>query len=427
MFYPLITLFIVICAVLLVWGCAERGRIYEYPFLAAAVFLGWILPQLFGLVQDPYLPPGAFERVVYMTILCALMIVAGRHVAQRPLSALNWQYNDHRLTCVSAVLVLAGGYFFMQISRLPDELRSMTQASGPLVAYLFLAEMLSYGFAIAMLVFLRSRSLPSLLVIVCCSAFYLDRIVIAGRRAAMVDFVLTILLALWFQRRIALPLWLMLGGLVFAGVGVHSIGDYRRISTSADGVRWKQMSQIDAIGNLQDLIASGGSEMRNASYAMYATELTLGFDLGIWNWNMLIFNFVPAQIVGSDIKESLYIPLDDPLGQINYVPDTGSTMTGMTDAFRSFWYFGALKFFLIALVMGKLYRAAMSGHVVAQILYILLLGTALQTITHHTQRFLSAWVQMAILLLPILYVYRLPNPRARAAVALFGAARQPHE
>jgi hypothetical protein len=408
MSHLLIALFVIVCLLLLSWGLKERGRIYEFPFLAAGIFLGWVLPQLFGLANDPFIPAGAFDKAMVMTILCALMILAGRCAVQRPFQALNWQYDENKLVWVAAVLVLVGGFFFFKISRLPEEVQAQTQASGVLVAYLFFAEMLTYGFCISIIAFVRSFSLPSLLVSAYCFVFYFDRIIIAGRRAALVDFSLTILLALWFQRQISLPRWLMLIALLFGGIGVHSVGDYRSIANS-DGKRdWADMMDIHPIENLEKLIVQGGNEMRNAVYSIYGTEASLGFDFGLWHWNTIVFNFVPAQLLGHDFKASLQVPLpsDNLFYQLDYAPDTGSTMTGMADAFGSFWYFGALKFFIIAFIMGKLYRAAMEGHLIAQILYIILLGAALHTITHHTQRFLSQWIQMMILLFPVLYIYR---------------------
>ncbi len=414
--YLLIATFVIACLILLGWGLLNRGRIYEFPFLAAAVFLGWVLPQLFGLAQDRYLPPGAFEKMMLMTILCVAMVLMGRLAARRPLEVLGWTYDANRLLWASAILSLAGGYFFMKISRLPEHVQNQTQASGILVAYLFLAEMLAYGYVIAIIVFLRTWSFRALFIVLFCSAFYFDRIIIAGRRAALLDFVFAILLAFWFQRRIVLPRSLMVASLVLGSIGIHSIGAYRGISTSEDGPSWERISQIDTVETLERLIADGGNEMRNAVYAIYAADITLKFDFGLWHWNTLVFNFVPAQIVGRSIKDSLYIHYDDSINHITYVPDVGSTWTGVADSFRSFWYFGALKFFLIALIMGKLYRAAMAGQATAQILYILLMGAALHAITHHTQRFLSAMVQLAILLFPLLYVCRLPRgPAVRPA------------
>ena len=46
-------------------------------------------------------------------------------------------------------------------------------------------------------------------------------------------------------------------------------------------------------------------------------------------------------------------------------------MPGMMDAFASFWYFGCLKFALIAAILGFIYKAAMRGNTTMQLLYML--------------------------------------------------------
>jgi hypothetical protein len=95
----------------------------------------------------------------------------------------------------------------------------------------------------------------------------------------------------------------------------------------------------------------------------------------------------------------------------DYNPPRGATETGMSDAFASFWYFGAVEFFLIALVLGRIYRAAMSGSTAAQILYALSAATSMMEITHSTQWLFSDWVEMGVFLLPMLAFARVRGAR----------------
>lgn len=41
-----------------------------------------------------------------------------------------------------------------------------------------------------------------------------------------------------------------------------------------------------------------------------------------------------------------------------HTSNTGSTVTGLIDAFHSFWFFGAIKFFVIGFIMGRWWRPA---------------------------------------------------------------------
>jgi hypothetical protein len=125
----------------------------------------------------------------------------------------------------------------------------------------------------------------------------------------------------------------------------------------------------------------------------------------------LVFNYIPAQIVGQDLKEAFYIPVPlqrDPYYEV--VQIGGTTNTGMVDAFSSFWYFGAIKFFLVAYLMGRIYRSAKNNSILFELLYMLSLTPALHTITHHTQWLFSAWVHMALFLLPLLVLAKTKAP-----------------
>jgi hypothetical protein len=292
---------------------------------------------------------------------------------------------------------------------LPEEVVKATQWTGIVVAYEFFARALTYGFIIAVLVYFMRQSPVALAVLLFDGAFYIQRIVMAGRRGVMLEFVAAIGLALWFQRRVIPPRLLVLAGLVVGALFINAIAQYRAATTDAEGPNWNNVLQIDLLGNFKQILDEGGYEITNAVYIIEATERRSAFDFGTFNWNMLIFAYVPAQLVGATVKESFYLDLGlgNPMfEEFMHVAHTGTTLTGMADAFGSFWYFGAMKFFLIAFIMRKFYLSAMQGNLANQACYIFLLTPSLHTVTHHTQWFFNAWVHMAIFLLPALWLCR---------------------
>lgn len=407
MIMPLLVTFAALCLLLLLQGLLRRGAIYQYPFLAGAVFAGYILPQLIGLSHDRFLPPGALEATLILAVLSAAMCWLGTAVPQRPLRALDWDYDERRLVIVSAALSLAGGYFYFAISRLPPEMVNISQWTGLPVVYLFFARVLTYGFALGVLLYARNGSPVALAVALYGAVFALDRIVLAGRRQDLIEFVIIILLAFWFQRNRCVPRPLMLAGLVLGALFINSIGDYRAATGGPTASRWEEISEIDFIGNFSRIAEQGGAEVRNAVFNIAAVTRSMDFDLGISHWNGLVFSYVPAQVVGAAFKQALYLPQSQPAyDEFFYTPATGSTWTGLSDAFQSFWYFGSLKFFLIAFAMQKLWVSAREGNLTAQLLYMLLPVHALEAITHTTQYFLSPLVHMAIFLIPPLMLAR---------------------
>jgi hypothetical protein len=412
MIKPVLLIFIVICAFLLLQGLLKRDAIYQYPFLAGAVMVGFVLPQLLGLAHDRFLPPGALESTLVMINLCAVMCWLGAVMARPPRREPEWIYDDRRLMLVSVFLLLVGAYFYYAISRLPTEMVENTQWTGLPVAYLFFARMLTYGFAIAVLLFARSRSRAALLLALFGALFYADRIIIGGRRLDTGEFAMIILLAWYFQRGRSLPRPVMLAGLVAGALIINSIGDYRSISGKEGGPRWDDVANIDFTGNFTRLTEQGGAELTNAVHIIGAVGNTMEFDFGAYHWNQLVFAYVPAQIVGAGFKQALYLTVPSPAyEQSFYTPPMGSTLTGFSDAYASFWYLGCLKFFLIAFCMQKLWWYARGGSLMAQLCYMLLPIQALEAITHSTQNFVSPWVHIAIFLLPALYIARKRAPR----------------
>jgi hypothetical protein len=408
--------------VLVLQGLLHRGSIYQYPFLAGAVFLGFVLPQLVGLARNPFLPTGALEATLVMAVLCASMCWLGAAMAGRRTSGGFWTFYDGRLLLASAAMSLGGAYFYYEITQLPEEMFT-SQWTGLPVAYLFFARMLTYGFAIAVLLAAKNGSRLALLVASFGALFYLHGIVIGGRRQDTVEFLTIILMALWFQRKWCVPRSAMIAGLVFGALFINSVGDYRAVASGEGGPQWDAMLDIDFIGNLDRLTEQGGPELTNAVYNIGAVNRTMSFDFGAYHWNALVFSYVPAQLVGRDLKQSLYLPLSDvAFNQYYYTPLLGSTPTGLSDAFQSFWYFGCLKFFLIAFVMQKLWCAARDGSEMAQLLYMLLPPQAMQAITHDTHHFVGPWVHIALFLLPAMLLTR-RRPRGRSDPLVRGEHR----
>jgi hypothetical protein len=423
MISPLVVAFAALCAGLVLLGLLGRDRIYQFPFLAGSVFSAYILPQVVGLSHDRFLPPGALESTLILAILSVIMCWLGAAVVQRPTSLFNWVYDDRRLLWASAALSAVGGYFYYILSRLPPEMLSNTQWTGLPVAYLFFARVLVYGFALAVFLYARNRSRWALAIALYGAVFCLDRIIIGGRRQDLVEFLIIILIALWFQRGWCLPRSLMLAGMVIGTLFINSVGEYRSATMNSEGPNWGEVADIDFVGNMSDIAENGGAEVRNAVYKIAAVSRSMELDLGLMHWNALVFAYVPAQLVGKNIKESLFIDLPQPsMEAYSYEPALGSTWTGLSDAFQSFWYFGCLKFFLIAFVMQKLWLAASNGNLTAQIFYMLMPVHAMETITHSTQNFVDPWFHIGVFLLPALMMARASRRRHDAQSLDPGAA-----
>ncbi len=409
-------------------GCFLAGglllraeRMYQFPFLAGVMTFGFLLPQIPALVHDQFLPSGAYAKTMFMGILSLAMLALGWRMTNKPFSFLSMSFSEHRLIWAAAMLSAFGAIFYFLLSRLPGDVSIGMQMTGIPVVYLFFAQLMPYGLAIALLCFARRPSWVALAIIAFDLVLYLDRILVTGKRAEAIQLLLMILLALWFYRRIVVPRILMSLGILAGTFLMTSMGDYRQITRAASGFVLDDIMQINYAENFNETLERGGLELRNAVQRIDEIDRRLEFDYGKFHWNRVIFTFVPAQLVGSKLKDSLQF--DTPKPSRDYNPSTGTTETGLVDAFASFWYFGALKFLLLAWIMRRLWETAMAGEMLGQLVYMLSVVPAMHAISHQTDWVIPVWIHMAIFLIPVLAFCRIRNQSVGLPTPL---QRNPH-
>lgn len=404
---------------ILAWGFRRSPRMLQFPSLAAAVFLGWMLPQLLGLSGYANWPRGALEKTIGMAALCMVGCWAGYVFNRRRARLLDWEFDRRRLLLASMILSGTGAIFFYLVGQLAPDVNAQygDQWTGIITIYVFLGRLLAVGFCIALVLYLDRPTKATLAVVLFGLAFYLHRILILGRRAAAAELVLMVLMALWFQRRWLPSRGLMASVLIVGTLLINSIGDYRSTMLGDDRYSWsgagfEAILDIDYLGNLERIAEGrhGNFDLTNALYEIEAVDRTLELDYGLSLWNGLVQRIVPGQFVGADVKHGLYLQRSRDAGRVfGHEAHTGSTMTGITDAFQSFWFFGVIKFFLIGLIMSRWWRAADSGNRAAQIVLMLCVTGSLHAITHTTNHFFLAFVDIAAFLLPALLYARMAN------------------
>lgn len=420
MSWALTTILICLVAWFLVAGFSQPRRVYEFPFLAGVMAFAFLLPQIPPVASDMTLPEGAYAATMGMAVLCMAMIRLGWRETAAPLPFFSQSFCEARLLKIAVAMSLIGALFYFQLSRLPSELTVGVQMSGTSVMYLFFARLLIYGLAIASLCFARRPSWLAGAVIAFDLAFCLDRILVTGKRAETLEIALILALAYWFHRGWTPPRFAVVAGVIGMTLVMGSLADYRHINRESGGFDLERVMKIDVVDNFQENLANGGLEFRNAVQRIGQIDRSGEFDYGAVHWNRLVFNFVPAQIVGASTKQALMIPTPEPAR--DYLPPTGTTETGLVDAFLSFWYFGAVKFLLLSYVMSRIWASAMTGSTTGQIVYMLSIVPAMHSISHVTDWVLQVWVHMLIFLAPALLLASLRQIRTprRLAPAMAG-------
>ena len=399
---------------------SERGCIYELPFWMGVMSMGWFFPQAVAAYSclDQF-PPNAYSNGLLFATICSIALWFGYDRARSvEVSSQFWlamPFDLKRLFLAGATLSLFGFFFQYKLFYLSDEVTSQTQWSGAAVKYLFLASIFQFGFITLWLLYLSQIKLAEprfLIFIIPGFLLMLNGAILLGRRAIMMDLASYILIGLWFVRRKVVPRGILIICLVVGMALINSIGVYRGIMEN-DAMPILTRIKIAAqasIGQSSDTVGKAmGSEFNNYVFFRQACEDGPVFDYGIIHWNRLVHNYVPAQLVGRGIKESLKINLKDNTKEIakkeyGHSYRTGATLTGYFDAYKSFSWLGFVKFGVIGWMIGRLYNYAMDGNFLGQLLYIYMLGTAMHAITHGTHPILiSKWIYFFAFGFPTLF------------------------
>lgn len=397
----------------------QRKMLFQYPLLMTVVCAGWVMPQLMGLYITDQVPPDALATTVIFVALCFVAAVWGFSSTHRVFRMARWELSPSRLEIGALLLMLFGFYFYQRVSELAAEAVALYGGfwTGRITIFVFFSTTLSIGFICALAANILRPTLLNRGMILFGVAMYLERIIVFGRREAAIELFTVLLLFLW-RKYHWMPGRLAFFSAVVAGTFfVTSISEYRNLMINYEthawsGAAFSDVISIDFLGaftaGMNDPMAN--LELKNAVFIIGASDIRMSFDGGLSLWNHLVFSFVPAQIVGADLKAALMFDLP-PTPQAAYevyghVAWAGATYTGFAIAFSSFWYFGAFVFFAIGYLMRCWTNAFLAGSTTGLIMLMMLTSQSLIAVTHLTHEFVSIFVSIAAFLMPVLLFAR---------------------
>lgn len=381
-----------ICAGLLCWGLIRPERVYQYPFFMGGIFVSFILPQAIALINKPGpVSQQALERVLLMSCLCAAMCWLGYQLppSLNFIKKLDLAIDAKKFLHGGIVFVLIGYASSFLIFRLPEAVRENTQWTGIITIYVFFSTLIYPGFTIILLSTLRHPTVSKIILTAFAAALPLQIIILYGRREPTATLILTIGLSLYFIRRLVPPRWLVITFVIIALFAIPLTGTYRAIAKTGD---WNKLQEIKPLESLESFVQEGEVlELRNAALLMDAAVQTQQYGYGIEYWNTLVFRFIPAQLVGKNLKILLQFetPKYDLKSMYGYKMITGITITGIGDSFTQFDYLGCLFFFISAILFKNLWLSSnYRNSIVSQIFYVSLFSPAMLSVTHGTVRFI---------------------------------------
>ncbi|PYI93058.1 MAG: hypothetical protein DME97_07055 [Verrucomicrobia bacterium] len=388
------------CLALLIRAMLRPRLFYEYPYLMAATFTAFILPQAYAAYRSEW---GGWylDAALIMSTACLGACWFGYLPKAHPalLEKFNVKIDPARFFHGGVLLVAIGYYFTYKFGTLEEE-ELTTTLTGIGTIYLFFGALVYPGFAICFYCALNGQGPFTWIVTGIAAWVPLQAAIFYGRREPTVLFLLSLAMILYFLKGKRLPRVLILGAVVGAMFAIPATGEYRRSSAEDPIEAFRQLDFADQFN--QYFNEDAPSEFKNAVTVIAVTTAQGDYEWGVGYWNRLIFRFVPAQFVGETFKNSLMIGKPRDYG--DYVElatgfrlPAGSTVTGIGDSFNQFGLFGCLVFAGMAYIFKNLWVAAnQPGGTVAQILYIQVSTTGMRALTHQTIDFLPGFIYSAI-------------------------------
>jgi len=407
----LMILMAVTAAVLVRGFFMQEAGYLKYPFLAAAVVAGWFIPQAIGLANDVRLPEGGYDvTMIYAAMSLIAAVIGDRWKSGAPVVN-TWVYNDTRLAIGAAVLSAIGAAAFTLILNTTADRTADGLTTGVVTIYYFLYALQYMGLAIALLLLLRKFSWVTFGIVAFDYSSVSGFVLFGGRRGAALDVAFITICAFWFARRILLPRLLMIAGMVFGALMVNVAGEYRQLvatinknSSEPRLPTFQEFMEIPFLDHFRDTTSKGSYEVKNAIYYIASALQNSTYDFGTHYWNFFVFRYIPAQLLGADLKQSLMFDVpNDPSRIYDYTRHIGTTYTGFADTFSAFSFPGIFVFTVIAAIMTKWWSAALAGDFQARLFYCATVATAMESITHSTEWFFIFLPQVFIFTLPILY------------------------
>jgi hypothetical protein len=394
-------LFIGICIAITAWGIISLERVYQYPFFMVTIFLSFILPQAISLVNNSFgsvVSQAALQRVLLYSCMCTGMCWIGYQYKPNSkwLAKLDIPIDQHKLSIAGTLLIGIGYLCNLLLSRITIQTAANGNWTGPATILYFFGGLIYIGLPIFLLQAVSRPNFINILLVIIAAYPILQTIIISGRRQPTMTFLITIGLSLFIVKRYVPPRWVFITGIILAAYIIPVLGQLRggfwTLVFSGD---WQTVVSSSQQG-LNTVSEGKILELRNAALYMDAAEQLNQYGYGTGFWDRIVFQFVPGQIVGFDIKESLQFKLGtfgDLQNLYGYAVPNGSTSTGIGDSFMEFGYFGCVIFALIGFLFKNLWISTIyRGSVFSSILYIGLISPAMVGITHGIGRFCQEFI-----------------------------------
>lgn len=416
---------------------SSRVGYVTMPFLVAVILLIWFLPQASMVIGNVSAVP-EFGQIILLllAILSFGAVILGwksanapiqgpigrmRQRRSQPLAVALAQMNEGRLRLLVTVFVGFALIVQVLIQLQPSEALLARQPTGLITILRFFSTVNPIALFLSFAYYLSRRSLVSLLLFVLGLSVYAPTILLSFKRAEIIELGVSLAFCLWAMRRYAIPR-IVLPGILFSGLVVlFGVSEFRsRIgyTLTSSGTIERQLPSISEVAQIDWLevitvnFGSNAYEYVNGVYFIQDLWTSGYIGLGRGLWNAMVKLWVPGQLIGADLKQSMYfdVPiLDSALERFGLYWQTGTTSTGFPEIYSDWNIVGFVLFFFIGRRVGRAFRGGMEGDLAHACTYPPMATMLILSITHGGYIFF----QILPLILAFYFAIRLMTSRRK--------------
>ena len=312
------TIMLFLLAATLLVACIKRRAWVLSPVVPLSIlYLFWLIPQYHSLSYLGDRLPLGFSGYGWMAFLCLLLTFVGfvlsRPVAKRMMAterdSSEWkgiEFATALLTALSIALAIA-----LEVVR--PEVAHLTQWTGRATIINFLAQIRIIPFALSVLLILRKPSRARWILLFINLAIMVPLALVYLRRSELVNILVIVFGAYWFVRG-KLPRMIYLApAFAVLVVFVFSAGEVRRnagkVESSGGNATLVSTDAWQGIG-VNSALAERVSEALDIYNGIHAVDYISesgAIGMGSVLWNGVVHQWVPAQFLGAEFKDSLMI------------------------------------------------------------------------------------------------------------------------
>ena len=343
--------------------------------ISALTLLIWFYPKVPDLATKHFLISDSIFSFLIFWLLCQTALFLGTNSRLpsylRGLAYDSYQDDNYQSWIFFMWLFfIIGGLAFYRYTKLPPEMLYMRQPSGIITILTFFSTFLTIATIISAFVFLRTRRWILFIPLVIGITLYADRILIHGKRSELFEVMFLIaLIRIVFQRK-RIPLVIGVGAALIMFTFNAVVADYRAVTKKVDP-QIRQLYYIPIKTRLSQVMFEADYDIINAvaTFKAYRSSKQF-FELGADYWNVVVQRYIPGQIVGRNVKESLRIRTGDALwSELQYIPPEGTTTFVPGGIFRNFGWLGFLPLFIYGVFMRFLFLGARERSIGFLVLY----------------------------------------------------------